>query len=52
MDYCSMFVQQKCKHDEMAFLMSRNASEHILFALGVNHTTRDTMMAKFTRVPT
>ena len=36
-----MFVQQKYKHCEMAFLTSRSASKHVLFALGVNLTARD-----------
>ena len=39
------FVQQKQKHDEMAFVMSRNASKHILFALGVDRTARDAVKA-------
>ena len=45
------FVQQKHKHNEMAFLVSRNASKHILLALGVNCTARDAVMGKFTGVP-
>ena len=28
-----LFVQQKPKHDEVAFLTSRNASEHVLLSL-------------------
>ena len=36
-----LFVQQKRKHREMAFLMSRSASRHILFTLGVDPTARD-----------
>ena len=28
-----LFVQQKCKHNEMAFLTSRNASKHVLWLL-------------------
>ena len=47
-----MFVQQKCDHDEMAFLTARSASKHILFALGVDHTARDALKAKFTEVLT
>ena len=35
----------------MAFLMSSNASKHILSALGINHTARDTVKVKLTRVP-
>ena len=38
--------------DEMAFLMSRNASKHVLLAFSVDRTARDVMKAKFTRVPT
>ena len=34
-----MFVQQKHKHGEIPFLMSK--SKHVLFALGVNPTARD-----------
>ena len=37
-----MFVQQKRKHSEMAFLTSRSASKHVTFALGVDPTARDT----------
>ena len=36
-----LFVQQKCKHCEMAFLTSRSVSKHVLFALGVDPTARD-----------
>ena len=36
-----MFVQQKCKHGEMAFLTSRYASKHVFFTLGVHPTARD-----------
>ena len=36
----------------MALLTSRNANKHVLLALGVNRTARDTVKAKFTRVPT
>ena len=36
-----LFVQQKRKHGEMAFLTSRSASKHNLLALGVNPTARD-----------
>ena len=36
-----VFVQQKRKHSEMAFLTSRSASRHVLFALGVDPTARD-----------
>ena len=39
------FIQQKQKHDEMAFVMSRNTSKHIRFALGVDRTARDAMKA-------
>ena len=37
----SIVVQQKRKHSEMTFLMSRSASKHVLFALGVYPTARD-----------
>ena len=43
-----LFIQQKCKHDEMAFMTSRNASKHVLLALGVDCAARDAMKAKFT----
>ena len=46
------FVQQKRKHDEMAFLMSRNANKHVIFALSVDRTARDAVKAKFTGVLT
>ena len=36
-----MFVQQKHKHGEMAFLTSRRVSKHVPFALGVDPTARD-----------
>ena len=36
-----LFVQQKHKHGEVAFLKFRSASKHVLFALGVNPTARD-----------
>ena len=36
----------------MAFLMSRSAGKDILFALGVDHTARDALKAKFTEVLT
>ena len=36
-----MFVQQKRKHGEVAFLTFRSASKHVLFALGVDPTARD-----------
>ena len=36
-----LFVQQKCKHCEMAFLMSRSVSKHVPCALGVDPTARD-----------
>ena len=39
-----LFVQQKRKHGEMAFLTSRSATKHILYALGINSTARDTVM--------
>ena len=48
----SLFVQQKRKHDEMVFLMSRNANKHVLLALSVDRTARDAMKAKFTGVST
>ena len=41
-----LFVQQKHKHDKMAFLTSRNASKHVLLALGVNHTARGAVKEK------
>ena len=31
--------------------MSRNANKHVLSALGVDHTARNAVKAKFTRVP-
>ena len=34
--YC--LYSKKCKQDEMAFLTSRNASKHVLLALGVKRT--------------
>ena len=37
-----LFVQQKCKHSEMAFLTSRSVSKHVLFVLGVDLMARDT----------
>ena len=36
-----LFVQQKCKHGEMAFPTSRSASKHVRFALDVAPTARD-----------
>ena len=36
-----LFVHQTRKHGEMAFLTSRSASKHIIFALGVDPTARD-----------
>ena len=36
-----MFVQQKRKHIELAFLTSKSVSKHVFFALGVNPTARD-----------
>ena len=47
-----LFLQQKHRDDQMAFLISRNVSKHILLPLGVNRTARDSMKAKFTKVPT
>ena len=44
-----LFVQQKHKHDEMAFLTSRNVSKHVLLALGVNHAARDAVKEKIHR---
>ena len=38
-----LFVQQKRKDSEMAFLTSRSANKHVLFALGVDPTARDAM---------
>ena len=35
----------------MALLTSRNVNKHVLLALGVNRTARDTVKAKFTGVP-
>ena len=46
-----MFIQEKRKHNEMAFSMSSNASKHFLSALGIDHTARDTVMVKLTGVP-
>jgi len=40
-----LFVKQKCKHCEMAFLTSRNVSEHVLLALGVDHAAMDALKA-------
>ena len=45
-----LFVQQKHKHNEMVFSTSRNVSKHILFALGVDCTARDTVKVKFTGI--
>jgi len=36
-----LFVQQTHKHGEMAFLTSRSASKHVIFALDVDPTARD-----------
>ena len=36
-----LFVQQKRKHGEVAFLTFRSASKHVIFALGVDPTARD-----------
>ena len=36
-----MFVEQKHKHCEVAFLTFRSASKYILFALGADPTARD-----------
>ena len=36
-----MFVQQKRKHSEIAFLTSQSASKHVLFALGIDPTAKD-----------
>ena len=44
-------AKRKRTMDEMAFLMSRNASKHVLLALSVDRTARDVVKAKFTRVP-
>ena len=38
-----LFVQQKRKDSEMAFLTSRSANKHVLFALGVDPTAKDAM---------
>ena len=38
-------MQQKHKHGEMAFLTSRSMSKHVLSALGVDLTARDTVKA-------
>ena len=35
-----LFVQQKCKHSEMAFRTSRSVSKHV-FALGVDPAAKD-----------
>ena len=40
-----LFVQQKHKHGEMAFLTSRSESKHVLFALGVVPIARDAVKA-------
>ena len=44
------FVQQKRKHNEMVFMTSRNASKHIVLALGVDCTARDTVKVIFTGI--
>ena len=36
-----MFVQQKHKHGEVAFLTFRSVSKDVLFVLGVDPTARD-----------
>ena len=36
-----LFVHQTRKHGEMAFLTSRSASKHDIFALGVDPTAQD-----------
>ena len=37
----NLFVQQKCKHGEVAFLTFRSVIKHVPFALGVDPTARD-----------
>ena len=37
----NLFVQQKCKQGEVAFLTFRSVSKHVPFALGVDPTARD-----------
>ena len=37
----SILVHQTHKHGEMAFLTSKSASKHDIFALGVDPTARD-----------
>jgi len=39
-----LFVQQKRKHGKVVFLMFRSASKHVVFALGVDPTARDTLV--------
>ena len=41
--FCCSYSKQKRKHGEMAFLTSSSVSKHVLFALGVDHTARDTV---------
>ena len=36
-----MFIQNKRKHSEVAFLTFRSVSKHVPFALGVDPTARD-----------
>ena len=40
---------KKHKHDEMAFLTSRNVSKRVLLTLGVDHTARDAMKGEIHR---
>ena len=47
-----LFIKQMCKHNEMMFLICRNASKHIVLVLGVNCTAGNALKAKFTSVST
>ena len=47
-----LLVQQKRKHNEMVFLTSNKENKHVLLTLGIDYTARDTLIVKYTRVPT
>ena len=42
-----LFIQQKSKHCEMAFLTSSSVIKHVIFALGVDRATRNTVKAGY-----
>ena len=42
-----LFVQQKSKHCEVAFLTSSSVIKHVIFALGVDCATRNTVKAGY-----